>query len=89
MGFRAGLWPDPLLSGVAGQGEGRERTAAGTSATGGRAPLPTPASPHQQAGTLLDPTQLHPQRPQKLPEKHRAPLVQDCQWAQRRSGLQT
>lgn len=57
MGFRAGLRPDPLLSGVAGQGEGRERAAAGTSAIGGRAPLPTPATPHRQAGTFLDPTQ--------------------------------
>ena len=35
------------------------------------------------------PSGLHPQRPQKLPEKHRVPLVQDCQQAQRRSGLQT
>ena len=55
--FRAGLWPDPFLSGVAGLGEGGHTAAAGTSAIRGWAPLPTPASPHWQAGTFLDPMQ--------------------------------
>lgn len=56
-GFRAGLWPDPLLSGVAGQGAGRECGCCWHFCHGGQAPLPTPASPHRQAGTFLDPTQ--------------------------------
>lgn len=56
MGFRARLWPDPLLSRAAGQGEGRVRAAAGTSAIGAGLPFP-PVSPHRQVGTFLDPTQ--------------------------------
>lgn len=83
--------PPSELGSRAGGGEGTRLPLAHLP-SGAGLPFPPLLLPTGKPAPSLiprSPSGLHPQRPQKLPEKHRVPLVQDCQQAQRRSGLQT